>query len=326
MLEALSMIHVALIGAGSHSCANHAPSLKRYVELHPGRISLDAVCDLDAGRASKAAASFGFQRTATSIDGLFGPEMPKLDALVAILPIPAMAEVTPRLFARGLPMVIEKPLGWNLSEADGIIRAARQAGMEDRVMVSMNRRYDPALTLTRDWLRKQSPIRYVRAWMVRCRRTEPEFVWGTGLHIIDALTHLAGPLALRGGACVCPARSTPDTWRVAMLDGPGGLKAVLEIAPAAGELEEKFRVSGDGYQVDVTMGSVTPWHVRAVKEQKVELDEGSPAGEPGYISNGAYAETAAFLDALVEGKKVPPPGLADVMESSRLAARIEAMG
>ena len=319
------MVNVALIGAGNHCSGNHAPSLKHYAERHPETVSLAAVCDLDAEKARKAAEEFGFREAVTETDELFSPDAEPIDALVAVLPIPVMLEVTPGLLARGVPVMIEKPLGQGLREAEAICEAARETDMQEKVMVSFNRRYDPALARALEWVAQQSPVRYARAWMVRVRRTESEFVWGTGAHLIDALNHVAGPLALRDRPAFCPGSSSPDSWRLAVLEGRDGIDAVLEIVPTAGENEERFRIAGDGYQVDVSVGTFGKWSVRAVKEGTVELEETSGPNLPVYLTNGACEETAAFLDAVVAGGPLPAPSLADAYESSCLAAQIEAM-
>ena len=319
------MVNVALIGAGNHCCGNHAPSLKHYAERHPDTVSLDAVCDLDAEKARKAAEEFGFKLSTTAIDELFAPGTEPINALVAVLPIPVMLEATPKLFARGVPIMIEKPLGLGLRETEAVCEAAQQTEMQEKVMVSLNRRYDPSLARALEWVAQQPPIRYVRASMVRVKRTEDEFVWGTGIHLIDALNHVAGPLALRDRPAFCPGQNSPDSWRLAVLEGRDGIDAVLEIMPTAGESEEKFRIAGEGYQIDVSVGTFGKWSVRAVKEGTVELEETSAPDGPVYLNNGACEETAAFLDAVVAGDSLPAPSLADAYESSCLAAQIEAM-
>ena len=192
------MINVALIGVGAHSTGNHAPALQHFVSEHPDRARLAAVCDLDPARAEAACAKFGFDRAVTSLDALHAE---RLDALVAVLPIPVMLAAMPDLLAFRLPLLIEKPLGQNLQEAAALVQAVKDAGMEERVMVSLNRRFTPSVTRARAWLRKQAPFRYLRASMVRHHRTEPDFVWGTGIHLIDLVQYIAGPLTLDDAVC-----------------------------------------------------------------------------------------------------------------------------
>ena len=115
-------------------------------------------------------------------------------ALVAVLPIPAMASLTPQLLRYKVPLLIEKPLGRNLQEARAICDAVNKAEAADRVMVSLNRRFVPGLGLALDWARQQRPFRHVSGSMMRSRRTEPDFIWASGIHLIDTLWHVAALL------------------------------------------------------------------------------------------------------------------------------------
>jgi predicted dehydrogenase len=234
--------------------------------------------------------------------------------------------MTRALLKHPVPFTIEKPLGQNLAEARAVCQLVEDAGATDRVMVSFNRRYDPALTLGMSWLRQQGPVRFVRASMLRMNRTEPDFIWGTGIHLIDAVCSAVGPLRLWGVVRPCAASvptGTQDCWRVAMLEGRDGATIVLEIMPDAGQGEEQIRFAGDGYQIDIHTGVVPPWRVRAVKQMNVELDVRAPDDEPWWMTNGTYAETAAFLDAAVAGAPLPPPGIREAMLSTELAAQLQ---
>ena len=187
------MVRVALVGAGSHSATQHAPALRMLAERRPEQVELAAVCDPMPAKAARVAEQYGFARHVQSLDELSGAA---LDGLVVVLPIPAMAQATPQFLRRRLPMVIEKPLGRNLSEAREIVAAVEASGVP--VMVSLNRRFDPALRMALEWVRRERLcIRLVEGCMLRSHRAEPDFLWGTGLHLIDALCHVAGPWSCR---------------------------------------------------------------------------------------------------------------------------------
>ena len=62
-------------------------------------------------------------------------------------------------------------------------------------MVSVNRRFMPFLNNALTWTRAAGPLRYVYARLLRHARTEPEFLWTTAVHAVDALRYVAGELA-----------------------------------------------------------------------------------------------------------------------------------
>jgi len=315
------MKHIALVGAGGHSLGCHAPALQHYAKLHPDRVTLQVVCDLDIAKARAAASQFGFRKAVASIPALFDKTNGPIDAVVAVMPIPAVLPSTRELLKYNVPLTIEKPLGRDLAEAKAVVKVVRDAGAMDRVMVSFNRRFDPGLRMAAEWVAGQKPVRYVRASMIRSGRSEPDFVWGTGIHVIDALISLVGPLTVLKPVR-CPAGN--DQWRVVEMESRSGTQVHLEILPTCGEWEERVRLTGEGYTVDAQSGVLPPWRVRAVKDMKLEVDASSPQGEPGFVSNGTYGETEAFIDAVCSGGPMPV-GVDAALVSSELAAEIGAL-
>ena len=311
------MLKVALIGAGNHCRANHARSLRRYAQEHPLTVELAAVCDLDGAKAERAREEFGFRQAFTDIETMLDAVEP--DAVVAILPIPAILPVARQLFPRRIPCVVEKPLGSSLDEAQTIVAAADETGCP--VMVSMNRRFDPAVRLATDWLADRGPIRAVRGVQLRHRRAEDAFLWGTAIHLLDLVLHLAGPLRLRPDSVAAPRFAAGEN-RVATLDGDDGLVATLAILPCCGRVEERVRIAGDDYCIDLWPGAVQPWRLEAYAERKLALARQAPDGEPEFLRSGACAETAACLDALLRGEPLPSPSPRDVLPASELAAAL----
>jgi len=318
------VIHVALIGAGGHSLSCHAPALQHFAAQHPEAVRLAALCDLNLAMAQQAAEQFGFARACASIDDLFRTAE-RIDAIVAILPFPVIQASTGRLLPRRLPLLIEKPLGRTIAEARAISAMITREDAASRVMVSMNRRFDPGLAMGLEWTRRQGPFRHVHASMRRTGRTEPDFVWGTGIHLIDALNYVAGPLRLHEDRTLCPGRPAagPDCWRVATFTGRDDCTVVLDILPDSGGWEESIRIAGKGYHVEIHSGVYPPWRVRAWRGMQMELDASSAADAPVFISNGSLGETSAFLDAVSAGRPLPGPSVAEALASSELAAQLQ---
>ena len=185
-------------------------------------------------------------------------------------------------------------------------------------MVSLNRRFDPGLRIALQWAARHGGIRTVHGSMLRVNRIEPEFVWSTGVHLLDLLCMIAGPLRAAETGRAVPG-GQPGTWRLAGLNSAGGPAVSLEIMPSCGRMEERLRLAGNGFCVDVWTGTNHPWRVEAYREGKLELAEQAPADQPEHVRNGTHGETAAFLTALLEGSPLPSPGINEAMLGSELA-------
>ena len=147
---------------------------------------------------------YGFARVYDDLDRMMVSE--DLDGLVAITPIPVTVSVARRAIEAGLPLLMEKPPGATLEEARGL--AALAVAAEAQVMVSMNRRFDPALRAALDWWGDR-PIEVIRGTICRVNRRELEFIYGTAIHPMDAMRSIAGDVA----AHEVSARLVDGVWQ-----------------------------------------------------------------------------------------------------------------
>ena len=314
------MVRVALVGAGNHSATQHAPALRMLAERHPGQVELTAVCDLIPDKAARVAEQYGFARHVQSLDALSGAA---LDGLIVVLPLPVMAQATPQFLRWRLPMVIEKPLGRNLSEAREIVAAVEASGVP--VMVSLNRRFDPGLRIALEWVgRERLSIRLAEGRKLRSHRAEPGFLWGTGVHLIDALCHAAGPLKLQGAPQVI-THGGSACGRTALLSGESGVSVQLTILPCAGKVEETIRLIGDEFIAELKSGAVHPWSVEIWRNGKLAFSDAAPSGEPEFVSSGAYAEMEAFITAL-QMKTPLTPTPQQALASGLIASQLQECG
>ena len=308
------MLNLVVIGAGSHSQRNHLPALARYVEEHPGRIELAALCDLVRERAIEMAGRYGFARVYADLDEMLEHEKP--DGCIAITPIPVTAQVASRAIRAGVPLLMEKPPGATVEEARSVANLAEATGVP--VMVSMNRRFDPALSAALEWKGARS-IAYVRGTIVRHRRQEPEFMTGTAIHPLDALRAIAGDVRDFEAAA---SSVNGVRWYVVRLGFESGAMGVLEVLPDAGTQAESYEIFGEGYRVLVQMGEVDAGRVCCWEDGRLVMT-GEPArGEPVFVQNGAFGETMAFVSALAE-RRVMHPSPAEVLQSVELCHAIE---
>ena len=312
------MVKIVLLGAGNHSQGNHLPALTLYAAEHPDEVELAGLCDLRAEHARAMAARYGFARVYTDLDEMLEKEQP--DGCVAITPIPATREIALRIIRAGVPLLMEKPPGATVAEAREIVEVAEQT--RARVMVSMNRRFDPGLRRALDWTAGRPPVKYVRGTIIRHRRTEATFVEGTAIHPLDVLRKIAGDVR---------AFETDFwevegiRWFVVRLQFEGGAKGVLEVLPTAGCVREFYEMCGPGYRVVVHTVSGGPGRVQCWEGGEKVVDEEPLKGMPDFIRNGAYGETVEFISALQEDR-APHPSPAEVLQTVELCHAIAGTG
>jgi len=308
------MIRVALVGAGNHSRKNHAPALRRAADAFPEWVRLEAVCDRDLDRAEAARREFGFGAAFGRIEELI--EKASLDAAILVMPIPQILPTARPFIERGLAVSIEKPLGRNPAEARDLVEMVERHNAP--ATVSLNRRFEPGLRVALQRARALGPIRHVRGVMLRVNRREADFLWGTGIHLLDLLAYVAGPLSL-----VSATAPTP-TGRAGLLRGAEGISVAFEILPVSGRNEDRLRLVGEGYCVDCRTGPVAPWRVATHVGGASPVSEEAARSDPEFVRNGTYAETLAFLEAVRRGRPMPaPPG--DVLPASDIAWRLQGM-
>ena len=82
--------------------------------------------------------------------------------------------------------------------------------------------------------------------MLRSGRREPEFVWATGVHLIDAMRHIAGDVSDLSAS----SQITGDgvTWHAADLSFASGARGQADIRPTAGVDEESYELMGDEWR------------------------------------------------------------------------------
>src|SRR5688500_1110367 len=181
------MLKIGLIGAGWHATADHAPALRCCADGAEflGRVELRGVCDIDFAKAADVAQRFGFRCAYDSLEAM----LPHVDAVISIVPPAALTATLETILQHRRPVLIEKPLGRDLNEARRI--AAMLDGHPH--MVSLNRRFDPAVQIARQWMAERSPPRRTLGTMWRRNRVEPDFAWSTGIHLTDLMCFLLGP-------------------------------------------------------------------------------------------------------------------------------------
>jgi predicted dehydrogenase len=309
------MVRLGLIGCGEHAEIGHARPLARYKAAHPDEIVLAGACDKQLQRAQRFCAKYGFQSAYSDADEMLSRET--LDGCIAVVPPEAISALGIHLLNRGVPCVVEKPLGSSLTE----VTVLRDAAASSRTpnMVSVNRRFMPFLNRALEWSRAAGPIRYIHCTLARHSRAEPEFIWATAVHAVDTLRYIAGDLADFDARHLKAAHASA-AWYTIDLDFKKGSTGRIDILPTAGVAEETYDLFCDGFRVSVTcpFGPQLGW--RAFRDGVLIAGE-IASGQPEDVLNGCFDEAAAFIHAL-SGASAPQPSIADVAPSVELCMTI----
>jgi predicted dehydrogenase len=309
------MIRIAIAGCGEHSRSSHAAPLARYAAQHNGEIELTAACDLNANRASEFCQTFGFRRAYTDMNQMLNSEKP--DACVCIMPIEHIVEKGIELLERRIPCVIEKPLGSSLADIERLASVARDT--QTTHMVSVNRRFMPYLNRLRSWLQEVGPPRYVRATQVRHGRDEDDFIWSTGIHVLDAMRYMVGEIKRFDTQIIHTNRSA--NWYVISLEFEGGVNGCIEILPTSGMVEESYEFFGERFRARITAGAGPQRTLEFWHDKELVRVESADDSEPEDLRNGAYQEVEEFVTALRTGRQPYPP-IEEILPSARICFAI----
>jgi predicted dehydrogenase len=306
------MIRLGLIGCGEHSEGGHAIPLARYKAAHPGEIELTAACDLNLERAQLFCRHRGFLNSYRDVNEMLARH--KLDGCIAVVPVERISELGIKLLTQAIPCVVEKPLGGSLAEGKALLAAARATNTIN--MVSVNRRFMPFLNRALEWTRTAGSLRYLRCVMSRHERREPEFLWATAVHAIDAMRYIAGQVsdakihALgKGEAAVA--------WYSIDLSFASGVSGRLDVLPTAGMLEETYELIGEGFRAVATCPFGPKRGVRCFRENRLVLTEAAARNMPEDVLNGCYDEATEFIRALTR-KEPAGPSIEEVFPSVEL--------
>ncbi len=293
-------LRVALVGCGVHSKLNHAAPMAHYAAEHPGEIELVAACDLDRARAEAVAGEFGFAAACEDVDRMLAEADP--DGVVCVMPIPKIVEMGVKMLQRGVACTIEKPPGESIEQVRRLAGAARESPAAH--MVSVNRRHWPLLVRALAWIGDR-PIRFVRGGIHRRGRVEPEFIWGTALHPMDALVHIGGPVAAYD-ACLVAGEELAARWYSVSLDFAAGCRGELLIAPTCGRVEETYELFGEDFSASVCMAREAECTLRCWQGGEAVVEESLSEPDRCWLINGAYGEFCAFVESLRTGAPLRP--------------------
>jgi predicted dehydrogenase len=192
-------LQVAVIGVG-HLGQHHA---RIYSSLEGCR--LVAVADTDMARAREVAGRHGVE----SLQGyrsLLDGALPRPDAVSVAVPTEAHAEVAGAFLDAGVAVLVEKPITFDLEQANRLIEAARRSGA--LLGVGHTERFNPAVEALAGRAREPRFIEAHRLGSFAPRSLDIDVVLDLMIHDIDtALNLVKSPV--RSVAAIGVAALTP---------------------------------------------------------------------------------------------------------------------
>ena len=125
-------IGIGIVGGGYMGKA-HAVAMRAVAAVFgtPLRPRLEMVCATSDATAERYRAEYGFARATTDWRDLVAD--PRVEAVIIAAPQDTHREIALAAFARGLPVLCEKPLGASLQDAQAMAAAAEASGVANMV-------------------------------------------------------------------------------------------------------------------------------------------------------------------------------------------------
>ena len=315
---------IGLVGLGRHG----SRYVRHLLEGIPG-CRLAAVSRRDVGAGRAFAERHGL---------LFVPEWRELvtckevEAVVVVTPPALNREICLAAVRAGKPLLIEKPLALTLTDAQEMVRAAREADIT--LMTAQTLRFTPVLARLRDRLADVGPLEY----LVLTMRTErPPHRWlgdpgqagggvllEIGIHLLDLIRFLTGAEAVEAVADLARRHTDRvEDLALARFRLSTGVSCFVEVSRVSGGRVCRVEAIGRAGQLiaDVDRSLLTRIEGRAVTATEAvpdrptvvtvleafakSLSTGAPVPVSGEDGLRAVAMAEACYRAAREGRSVP---------------------
>ncbi|PZF65149.1 gfo/Idh/MocA family oxidoreductase [Curtobacterium sp. MCBD17_013] len=296
-----STLRVAVVGPGGWG--------RQHTRVFAARADTDlvAVVGRHPDRTAKAAATLG-ARAYTDIDRMIEAERP--DLVSVSLPNEEHFEPTMRLLEHGIPLLVEKPLVFDLHQADTLLAAA--AEQDTFFAIDFNHRYAEPVRRTRRAIENGSIGDPVFATWRFGGEANPgdsphKNIIETQCHAFDMLEHLLGPITSVAAQMTNKTYSAWSTVALALEFDNGAVGTVLGTYDSSYAYRDTHLLEVNG----TTGRAVIHDTVRSLELARVG-DETASVWQPGYFDDEARSFHATFdryVDDMLAAFRAgsPPP-------------------
>lgn len=298
-------VRLGLVGLGSMG-RNHV----RVISEHPAT-TLVAVADPDATAVAEAIGTSGASGWADPFAML--AEAP-LDAVVIAAPTTFHGPLAHAAIARGLPVLVEKPLAATHADALAIVAAGRAAGVP--VQVGHVERYNPAVLklgelLAERWLTTIFAIVSRRAGPFPARIRDVGVTIDLATHDADMLSWVAGERPLRVYAELAQRKhASHEDLLFGLLHFPSGASGMLDVNWLTPAKRRQLSVIGEEGMFELDYLT-----------QRLTFTRGTDVSHPQLLQGFAPTFTGETTELPVEGREPLAAELASFIEVVRHGGR-----
>jgi predicted dehydrogenase len=287
-------LNLALIGSGEWAVDYHLPTI--YSDDLKDKLNLCGVWNRTRSKSERVAKEWEIPHIYASLDEILQDS--DIDAVSVVVNSRAVGQILRRLSRRHLPILCEKPPGRDSREAKNLVD-------------------------------KLESIQFVECHFLRRHREDQKFVTETGVHGINFLEYLLGPIRAVDAERWFSEGKNNYNW-LARLTFASGLRGFIKFFPSAGISLESIEVHGDDVSLyldseqhftDTTEGRIT--HYRNTKRNKIAKRNVVINREGGRLRRGGFVgEYLEFISA-VQKRTSPLSNFGNSWTSMRIAEIIE---
>jgi predicted dehydrogenase len=227
-------VRLAVLGTGDWTRRFHLPAM--VAMRSEGAVEIAGVWNRTSATAEGAAREFGVVNVYPTIDAALAD--PSVEGCVVLVHSSVAAQVILRVAERGLPVFTEKPPGRSHAEATMLAERIRVPNV-----VGFNRRYMPLARKFRSAVEGIEKPFFAECHFYRHDRRYPRFVLETGIHGVNYIEQVCGPIA-----SIAPVRRTVGgeggyAWMCPVLF-ESGMPGLLKFFPCSGSSLERYEVHG----------------------------------------------------------------------------------
>ncbi len=314
-------MRLAFVGASEWMERYHIASALRLRE--EGLLELHGIWNRTREKARRLAGVYGIGRVYERPEEIVGDA--NVDGIVVVVSREAAYEILVRLTATRAPILCEKPAGDTPEQARSLGEL-----FDDRGLVGFNRRFAPIVEQFRDRIVGCSGPPYLaECTFARRDRRDPRFITESGVHAVDLLQWLLGPVrsvdpSAIGGGPPAEGRSAADPHtaqsrsatgvplsRRALLRFESNVEAWVSFLPRVGYASERYTVHVPDRTLQLDYGGayldsdrsriMVRRHIAGSEPQVEQIDDRTT--DP-LESGGFLGEYRAFLDHIGTGKPV----------------------